>query len=219
MVNIPSTQFLIDFESDIASCFNNKQIKAPVHLYNGNEEYIRYIFSRYVNEEDWIFCAWRNHYQALCKSIPADELKKEIILGKSMVLNFPEYKFHCSSIVGGIIPIALGVALANKLKGNTEQCFVFIGDMTAETGYFHESYNYSVGHNLPITWIIEDNNKSVLTPTAEVWGNNTKWWTRLPLSEELSVENGSIKLYNKIMYYTYENKIYPHAGGGERVQF
>ena len=51
---------LIAFEDDIASCFNNAMIKAPIHLYNGNEDEIIKIF-RHINEDDWVMCSWRSH--------------------------------------------------------------------------------------------------------------------------------------------------------------
>ena len=49
--------------------------------------------------------------------------------------------------------------------------YVFLGDMTAETGIMHESLKYSINHNLPIHFIIEDNGLSVCTNTNKVWGN------------------------------------------------
>ena len=119
-----------------------------------------------------------------------------------MVMNLPEYKFICSSIVGGIPSIAAGIAFAAKLKNTKERVWCWTGDMSAETGAWSEAYKYSVAHDLPITFIVEDNEMSVLTPTKEVWGDS-KWYL-----------NGS-----KIVYYKYKNEKYPHAGAGVRVQF
>ena len=48
--------------------------------------------------------------------MPEKILEKEILNGKSISLCFPEYKIYSSAIVGGILPIATGVAMANKLK-------------------------------------------------------------------------------------------------------
>jgi pyruvate dehydrogenase E1 component alpha subunit len=62
---------LIDFETDIAECFNNAMIKAPIHLYDGNEEQIIQIFQN-IKDEDWIFCTWRSHYQCLLKGVPPE---------------------------------------------------------------------------------------------------------------------------------------------------
>ena len=109
-------QDLINFENDIANCFNSGQIKAPVHLYYNNEDQMIEVFKDININNDWVCCTWRNHYQALLKGIPSEIVKEQILLGKSMVMNLPEYKFICSSIVGGIPYIAVGIALAIKLK-------------------------------------------------------------------------------------------------------
>jgi pyruvate dehydrogenase E1 component alpha subunit len=206
-----SNQELIDFETEIGELFNQAKIRAPIHLSFGNEKQIRQVFKFIDIENDWVCCTWRNHYQALLKGIPSDVLKEKIIKGKSMILNMPEYKFICSSIVGGIPSIATGIALAAKLKGTTEKVWCWIGDMSAETGAWAEAYKYSLAHNLPITFVVEDNSLSVLTPTAEVWGHD-KWY--LPKNYK-----GSWFESSNLIYYTYSNKKYPHAGAGIRVQF
>ena len=58
------------------------------------------------------------------------------------------------------------MSIKKKLK---EKVFVFIGDMTFETGIFHETYKYSKNFNLPIKYIIEDNGLSTNTPTKLTW--------------------------------------------------
>lgn len=207
-------ELLIKFEEEIGNLFNQKQIKAPIHLYNGNEDIMLDIFKKIDTENDWIFCTWRNHYQALCKGVPQDYLKDKILNGKSMVMNLPEYKFFCSSIVGGVTPIAMGTALALKLKGSKSKVWCFLGDMSAETGAFHESYKYSLNFDLPITWIIEDNCKSVLTPTQEVWGRKLPYYI-----DKNKLNDDELYHHDKIIYYRYQNDKYPHAGAGIRVQF
>jgi len=194
---------LIKFENDIANLFNKAKIKAPVHLYYGNENNIIEIFSK-VKKNDWIFCSWRSHYQCLLKGVPQKVIKKEILKGKSISLCFPKYNIYSSAIVGGIIPIALGVAMSVKLKKEKSNVYCFVGDMTSETGIMHESLKYAQNFNLPIRFVIEDNNISVCTDTRKTW--NTK---------KLTLENKKSKF---IIYYKYKNK-YPHAGAGKRVQF
>lgn len=200
---------LIKFEEDIAECFNNANIKAPVHLYNGNEDQMIKIFE-YIKPEDWIFCSWRSHYQCLLKGVPENVLKDRILSGKSITLSFPEYKIYSSAIVGGIVPIALGTAFANKLKNNNETVWVFSGEMTVKTGTWRECYAYALAHNLPIRFIEEDNGKSVCTPTREVW-NEADFQDIFSLDAQLNSSS-------KHIYYKYENK-YPHAGAGKRIQF
>jgi pyruvate dehydrogenase E1 component alpha subunit len=75
--------------------------------------------------------------------------------------------------------------------------------MSSETGTFFENWKYSVNHDLPITYIIENNNKSVCTETNKVWN-----------CEDLYFKNEK----RKIIYYEYNSK-YPHAGSGKRIQF
>jgi len=205
-------QELIDFEKEIGDTFNDGKIKAPIHLYSGNEEQIMEVFKDIDIENDWICCTWRNHYQALLKGIPKDIVKEQILRGKSMVMNLPEYKFICSSIVGGIPSIATGIALANKLQGKNERVWCWLGDMSAQTGHFHEAYKYAVAHDLPITFIVEDNKKSVCTPTEKVWGNETPWYLERKYTSGLLHQP-------HLIYYQYTNNLYPHAGSGTRVNF
>ncbi len=130
---------LIEFEQEIKKIYESGKIKAPIHLSGNNEDQLIKIFKK-IKKNDWVFSTWRNHYHALLKGIPKNWLKKEIIAGRSMGINNLKYKFYSSAIVGGIIPIALGVAKSIKLKKQKNKVWIFIGDMTYETGIFHECY-------------------------------------------------------------------------------
>ena len=197
---------LIEFENEIADCFNDAQIKAPVHLYNKNEEQIIKIFEKHnIGPDDWVMCSWRSHYQCLLKGVPKDELKKAILQGRSISLCFKEYKVLSSGIVTGAIPIAVGTALDIKRKNGTGRVFCFMGDMTSETGVAHECIKYSRNHKLPIHFIVEDNGKSVCTDTRKTW--NTDVLTSEGVEDEY------------VTYYKYVLDKYPHAGAGTRVQF
>lgn len=194
---------LINFEEEIASLFNGAKIKSPVHLYYGNEDNIIEVFKK-IKKEDWVFCSWRSHYQCLLKGVPRSVVKEEILNGKSISLCFPEYNIYSSAIVGGSIPIALGVAIDLKRSNKNNKVFCFVGEMTSETGIMMECYKYAVNHDLPIHFIIEDNGMSVCTDTRKTWN-----------VESLSFEKINSKF---ITYYKYKTK-YPHAGAGKRVQF
>lgn len=202
-----TAQDLISFEEEVAECFNSGKIRAPIHLYNGNEDKIIKIFEK-VNKEYYIFCSWRSHYQCLLKGVPRETLKKDILAGKSITLCYPEYNIFSSAIVTGSIPIANGRALAEKRKGSDSHVWCFVGDMSSETGSFHENVKYSVNHDLPITWVVEDNGKSVCTDTRKTWNTDN-------LSYE---EFNLLQSREKVIYYKYETK-YPHAGAGKRIQF
>ena len=163
---------LIKFEDKVAETFNAGKIRAPVHLYYGNEEETINIFQN-IEEEDWVLCSWRSHYQCLLKGVPEEDLIAEILEGRSISLSFPKYRILSSGIVGGVLPIATGIALSIKLNKKENKVFCFLGDMTAETGIAHECIKYSRNFKLPIHFIVEDNEKSVCTHTRKTW-NQTK---------------------------------------------
>ncbi|MCF7707630.1 MAG: hypothetical protein K9N52_01870 [Verrucomicrobia bacterium] len=196
-------EYLREFEEEIAAEFNVGNIRAPVHLYSGNEEMMIDLF-RGIHRDDWVLCSWRSHYQCLLKGVPRDELKREILDGRSISLCFPEYRIFSSAIVTGILPIGVGIAMAIKRSGEKNRVYCFIGEMTSETGVAHECIKYSENHNLPIHFIIEDNGKSVCTDTRQAWN-----------CEKLTYEG--IRNH-RITYYKYNSK-WPHAGAGVRVQF
>ena len=197
---------LIEFETEMAACFDAAMIRAPVHLYHDNEEQIIEIFKKHnIGPEDWVLGSWRSHYQCLLKGVPKNELKKAILQGRSISLCFQKQRVLCSGIVTGALPIATGIALDIKRKGGTNKVYCFMGDMTSETGVAHECIKYARNHKLPIHFIIEDNGKSVCTDTRATWNQ-----------EELTYENVNDEY---ITYYKYKLDKYPHAGAGKRVQF
>ena len=192
-------QFLIDFETEVKERYEAGEITAPVHLSSNNEDALIEIFGAHIDEDDWVFCSWRNHYHALLHGIPRDTLMDMIVRGKSMSVYSDEPKFYSSSIVGGILPIALGVAKSIKLKGEKNKVWCFVGDMTFETGIFYETYKYIRNFDLPLEFVIEDNNLSTNTPVAETWG-------------------GKQTVPSDVYYYEYKSE-YPHHGTGNWVLF
>ena len=196
-------QKLIRFEEEIADLFNDGKIRSPVHLYHGNEDKIIDVFKK-IKKDDWVFCSWRSHYQCLLKGVPEHLIKEEILSGRSISLCFSKYNIYSSAIVGGSIPIAVGTAMSLKLNKSRNKVYCFMGDMTAETGIMHECLKYSRNFELPIHFIVEDNEKSVCTDTREAWNQ-----------KKLTYEDVSDRY---VTYYHYKLK-YPHAGAGKRVQF
>tara|TARA_B100000575_G_C23110042_1_gene641136 strand:- start:793 stop:1377 length:585 start_codon:yes stop_codon:yes gene_type:complete len=189
---------LIDFELEIKNLYEKTKIKAPIHLSGNNEKQLIKIFKK-INRNDWVFSSWRSHYHALLHGLKKGDIKKQILKGRSMSIcsNFP--KFYSSSIVGGTLPIAVGVAMANKIKKNKSIVWVFIGDMTYETGIFHECHKYAIQNNLKIKFIVEDNDMSTNTPTSKIWRHKTK-----------ALKN--------VQKYKYKRK-FPHHGTGNWILF
>ena len=190
---------LKSFEEEVKVVYEAGGIKAPVHLAGGNEQNLIDIF-QYVHKDDWVFASWRNHYHALLHEIPRDTLMDLVVRGKSMSVYSKEPKLYTSSIVGGSIPIALGTAKAQKESGSDRKTWCFIGDMTFESGIFYEAYKYAKNFNLPLQFVVEDNNMSTNTPTDETWGGVKR------------------DVPDDVIYYEYERG-FPHHGTGNWVLF
>lgn len=200
---------LITFEERVKEAFLAQQIHAPIHLSGGNEDQLISLFCE-VRAQDWVLSTWRNHYHALLKGIPAEELFQAILDRRSMFIQSKRHRFLSSSIVGGILPIACGLAMGAKRLALDERIWVFIGDMAAETGVFAETVKYAGRHQLPMTFVIEDNGLSTNTPTHEVWGKDyasglSPWF--------IGTNHGA-----DVRSYHY-NRIYPHTGVGQWVHF
>ena len=191
-------KFLNDFEDDIGNLYNEGKIKFPVHLggcsNKAQEKNLIKIFKK-IKKDDWILGTWRNHFLWLLSGRDPKELKRQILTNGSM--HIYDDKFFTSAIVGGIAPIAVGLGLALKMRQSKNHVWCFLGDMGASTGIARESVTYATGHDLPITFVIEDNGLSVKTDTKEVWGRCR---------------------HNKIITYKYKRK-FPHAGAGKFVLF
>jgi pyruvate dehydrogenase E1 component alpha subunit len=194
---------LMEFEEQVAELFNAGKIRAPVHLYSGCEQQMIEIFAG-IKHDDYVFCTWRSHYQCLLKDVPQARVLEAILEGRSIALCFPEYRVFSSAIVGGTIPMAVGTALGLKRQRRTEKVWCFLGDMAAFTGTAAVSARYANAHDLPITFVVEDNGLSVCTETSTVWKTDA-------IPPEISKNP-------KVITYKYKSK-YPHAGAGVRVQF
>lgn len=186
---------LQNFEKEIAKLYSEGVIKAPIHLVDNNEEQLIEIFKNYYKEGDIILSTWRSHLHWLLSDRSPEELKKQIIEGYSMSIF--DKGFITSSIVGGIAPIAVGIAMGLKIKKSKNKVLCFLGDASFECGISKESIRYAEGHNLPILFIIENNARCVRANTQSVWGKENK---------------------KKIIIYNYK-PTYPHAGCGAYCQF
>lgn len=191
MVEITKEE-LIAFEKEISELFLDKKIHVPIHLVGGNENQLISIF-KLIKSEDWVFSTHRNHFHALLKGITKEKLKEIITDGESMHIYDKNLRFFTSSIVGGILPIAVGVALSIKLKKETHHVWAFVGDMASHMGIFHECAEYAGRHQLPIIFVVENNGFSVDSPTEIVWGDE--------------------RFKSKIIRYTYK-RMWNHVGPG-----
>ena len=94
---------------------------------------------------------------------------------------------------------ALGVALSIKKQGSSEKVWVFVGDMSFESGAFYEVHKYARNFDLPLYFVVEDNGVSTYTPTEATW-------------------NLKRSIPPDVIHYSYKSK-YPHYGSGKWIAF
>jgi len=202
---------LIAFETELKELWEEGKIKCPLHLSGGNEEQLIDIFKE-VGYDDILFSTHRNHYHALLHGVPAEALRKEVLRAEdglasgnsgSMCTASRLRNFYSSAIVGGNCAPAVGAGYAIQEHKGLERVWCFIGDGAVDTGHFWEALRYTQGWNLPVTFVIEDNDRSTCTSIKERWGE-------LGLAGVEEMEN--------VRYYSYE-PTYPHVGSGVYVQF
>lgn len=188
------------FEQHVATLFNDGKIRAPIHLSGGSEDKTLEVFKN-IREQDWVFSNWRSHYHCLLKGVHPDVLLADILAGRSITLCYPSHRVFSSAIVGGNLPIALGVALSIKRRGGSEHVWAFCGEMSANSGIAHEVAQYRDGHDLPLTIVCEDNGKSVMTDTVQVWGHHG-----------IQIE--------AVADIRFDYQLgWPHSGSGRRIEF
>ena len=153
-------------EQQLAFGRKNGLIGGPVHLGAGQEA-IAVGISQSLQNTDHIFGAHRSHSHLLALNPDIHKLFAEILgketgfskgMGGSMHLwDQPSGFYGSVPIVTGTVPLAVGAAMAAKMKNTNDIGCVYIGDGAAEEGLFHESLNLAKIQNAPVLFVIENN--------------------------------------------------------------
>lgn len=153
-------------EELIAELLEKKEIGCATHLYTGQEAIAAGVCAA-LTKEDYIFGGHRSHGHYLAKGGDVRTLMAELYgkvsgcargRGGSMHLVAPEVGLLGTvPLVAATIPIAVGAALASKLRGEQRVSVPFFGDGATEEGHFHESLNLAAVHRLPVIFVCENN--------------------------------------------------------------
>lgn len=201
---------LIAFENKVAKLWERGKIRVPVHFCGGNEDELIEIFKG-IKRQDYVFSTHRNHYHYLLHTGNKDALVRELMGrstgicgGQSGSMHTIDYanRFYASGIVAGCVAIAAGVGVALKLSGSRRKAYCFVGDGATDEGWFWEAVRYVHGHDLPVTFVIEDNNRSVCTNKMTRWGVYDQFLFDSP----------------HIIHYRYTPH-YPHVGTHHQIQW
>jgi pyruvate dehydrogenase E1 component alpha subunit/2-oxoisovalerate dehydrogenase E1 component len=153
-------------EEKCAELYGAMKIRGFLHLYIG-EEAVAVGVMEALTPADSIVATYREHGQALARGVPAATIMAEMYgkqegcsrgRGGSMHLFDKETRFYGgNAIVGGGLPLALGVALASKMQGQQLVTCCFFGDGAVAEGEFHETMNLATLWQLPVLFVCENN--------------------------------------------------------------
>ena len=168
-------------ELEIAKRYSENKIRCPTHLSVGQEAVAVGVAS-VLNIDDLVVSGHRAHAHYLAKSGNLYRMIAEIYgkstgcskgFGGSMHLIDQEVGFMGSTaIVGGTVPIGVGLALGLSLDNSNRLSCIFMGDAVAETGVFFESASFAALKKLPVLFICENNLYSVYTNIKNRQPNN-----------------------------------------------
>jgi pyruvate dehydrogenase E1 component alpha subunit len=154
------------FEERCAQLYGQGKIRGFLHLYIG-EEAVAVGALQAIRPEDALVATYREHGQALVRGIPARAIMAEMYgkatgcsrgRGGSMHLFDAATRFYGgNAIVGGGLPLAVGAALADRLRGERRVTACFFGDGAVAEGEFHESLNLAALWRLPVLFLCENN--------------------------------------------------------------
>jgi pyruvate dehydrogenase E1 component alpha subunit len=154
------------FEEKCAELYTQQKIRGFLHLYIG-EEAVGVGINAALQPEDAIVSTYREHGHALAKGVTAGAIMAEMFgkregcsrgRGGSMHLFDAKTRFYGgNAIVGGGLPIAVGLALADKLLNRKRVTCCIFGDGAVAEGEFHESMNLAALWKLPVFFVCENN--------------------------------------------------------------
>lgn len=154
------------FEQKCAELYSAQKIRGFLHLYDG-EEAVACGVIPCLAPEDGIVATYREHAHALVRGVPMDLCMAEMYgkqegcsrgRGGSMHLfHAPSNFYGGNAIVGGGLPLAVGLALAATMQGQERVIVCFFGEGAAAEGEFHESMNLAALWKLPVLFVCENN--------------------------------------------------------------
>jgi pyruvate dehydrogenase E1 component alpha subunit/2-oxoisovalerate dehydrogenase E1 component len=154
------------FEEKCAELYSAMKIRGFLHLYIG-EEAVAVGVMQALQPDDAIVATYREHGHALARGISARSIMAEMFgklegcsrgRGGSMHLFDAAARFYGgNAIVGGGLPIAVGLALSDKLQHRSRITCCFFGEGAVAEGEFHESMNLAALWQLPVLFVCENN--------------------------------------------------------------
>jgi pyruvate dehydrogenase E1 component alpha subunit len=153
-------------EEKVYELYTAQKVRGFLHLYDG-EEAVAVGVMEALQPEDAVVATYREHGQALAKGMSMKSIMAELFgkvggcsRGRGGSMHFFDVDTHFyggNGIVAGGLPIAVGIALADKKLGRARVTCCFFGDGAVQEGEFHESMNLAALWRLPVLFICENN--------------------------------------------------------------
>jgi pyruvate dehydrogenase E1 component alpha subunit len=154
------------FEERCVELYSATKIRGFLHLYIGEEAVAVGVMSA-LEPDDAVVATYREHGHALARGVPARSIMAEMFgkvegcsrgRGGSMHLFDAGRRFYGgNAIVGGALPVAVGLALADAMRRRPRVTVCFFGEGAVAEGEFHESMNLAALWNLPVLFCCENN--------------------------------------------------------------
>jgi len=159
-------QLMRKFEEKAGQLYGQQKIQGFCHLYNGQEACVAGAITA-LQPGDKYITAYRDHAHPIAlgtdpKHVMAELLAKAtgIVKGKGGSMHMFDKNRHLyggHGIVGGQIPLGVGIAFAEKYRQTQHLCITFMGDGAVRQGAFHEALNLAMLYQLPVIFVIENN--------------------------------------------------------------
>jgi pyruvate dehydrogenase E1 component alpha subunit len=163
------------FEERVGQLVRAGEIDGLIHLSTGQEGVAAAVCSQ-LRDDDHVYSGHRAHGHAIAQGASLGRVMAELMgrdtglcrgLGGSMHLVDVEHGFiGATGVVGGNVPIALGSALAARLRGLDTVSVVFFGDGAVQAGHFNETVNLATLWRLPLILVCENNGFAEFTPRS-----------------------------------------------------
>lgn len=164
------------FEEKALQLFEQNKLRGSVHLYIGQEAIASTVCSL-LRDVDYITSTHRGHGHCIAKGAELGKAMAELMgkatgyckgRGGSMhIADLTKGNLGANAIVGGGLPIAVGGALAARLKGTDQVAVAFFGDGASNIGSFHEAINLASVWKLPVIFVCENNQYGISCHVSE----------------------------------------------------
>lgn len=164
------------FELKALSFFEENKLRGSVHLYVG-EEAIAATVCSLLRDTDYITSTHRGHGHCIAKGAELGKSMAELMgkatgyckgrSGSMHIADFAKGNLGANAIVGGGVGIAVGAALAARLKGTDQVAVTFFGDGASNQGVTHEAMNLAALWKLPVIFVCENNGFGISVPLKE----------------------------------------------------